>query len=272
MDPKQLIATLTTRGTDIALQILGAILLWFVGRYLIGVLLRIVNNRLTHQKVDRTVVRYVDSSLNVVLTLLLVVSLLGAFGVQTTTFAALFAGLGIAIGTAISGLLAHFAAGFFMMILRPFKVGDFITAGGVTGEVMEIGPFVTKINTMDNILNIVGNNKIFSDTIQNFSHNPFRRVELTMQLNHDSDVSAVITKLRERIAAIPNVLPTPVPDIEVLEFTTRGPVLAVRPFTAQANYWQVYFETNATIRAIAVEDELTIPAQHVIYHQVPGVE
>jgi small conductance mechanosensitive channel len=272
MDTKQLMATLTTRGTDIILQISGALLLWFVGRYLIGLLLRIINNRLTSQKVDQTIVRYVNSSLNVVLTLLLVVSLLGAFGVQTTTFAALFAGLGLAIGTAISGLFAHFAAGFFMMILRPFKVGDFITAGGVTGEVIEIGPFVTKINTMDNILNIVGNNKIFSDTIQNFSHNPYRRVDLTMQLNHDSDVNAVIAKLRERVASVPNVLATPAPDIEVLEFTTRGPVLAVRPFTAQPNYWQVYFETNAAIRSIAVEGELTIPAQHVIYHQMAGLE
>jgi len=112
------------------------------------------------------------------LNIILVVAIRGYFGVETTSFAAILAAAGIAIGMAWSGLLANFAAGAFMVVLRPFKVGDFVTVGGITGTVKEVGLFVTALNTPDNVLTIIGNNKVFSDTIQNFSANPYRRVDL----------------------------------------------------------------------------------------------
>ena len=115
------------------------------------------------------------------LDIILVVAILGFFGVQTTTFAAVLAAAGIAIGMAWSGLLANFAAGVFLVIFRPFKTGDFVSAGGVTGTIHEIGLFVTTIDAPDNVRNIVGNNKIFGDNIQNYSTNPYRRVELVAQ-------------------------------------------------------------------------------------------
>jgi small-conductance mechanosensitive channel len=111
--------------------------------------------------------------MSVVLNIALVVALLGFFGVETTTFAALIAAGGVAVGVAWGGLLANFAAGAFLVFLRPFKVGDFVNAGGVTGTVDAIGLFTTTINTPDNVCTIVGNNKIFADTIQNFSANPY---------------------------------------------------------------------------------------------------
>src|SRR5205814_8653486 len=134
--------------------------------------------------VDATVLRYVGSAVSATLNIVLVVAILGYFGVETTTFAALLAAAGVAIGMAWSGLLANFAAGSFLIVLRPFKVGDFITAGGGTGTVKEIGLFTTTLNTPDNVLTIVGNNKIFSDNIQNFSANSYRRVDLKAQLDH----------------------------------------------------------------------------------------
>ncbi|MDT4865040.1 Mechanosensitive ion channel [compost metagenome] len=124
-----------------------------------------------------------------------------------------------------SGLLANLAAGGFIIVLRPFKVGDIITAGGVTGMVKEIGLFATAINTPDNVLTLVGNNKIFGDNIQNYSHNPFRRVELKAQLSGAADYQAAVTLLKQRIAAIPNVLEEPAVDVEILEFNLLGPVL-----------------------------------------------
>ncbi len=148
---------------------------------------------------------------------------------QTTTFAALIAAMGLAIGMAWAGLLANFAAGAFLLVLRPFKVGDLITAAGITGTVHEPGLFVTTFDTPDNDRTFVGNNKVFSDSIQNFTANPYRRVESTAQISGAADPRPAIARLKERLAAIPNVANDPAPDVTILTFTPFGPVLAVRP-------------------------------------------
>src|SRR5579883_500707 len=160
---------LTAIVTAAGLKIIGAIVLWIVGRWLARLAVQLLTRTMSNGGVDATLVNYVRSSLTATLNVILVVAILGFFGVETTTFAALFAAVGVAIGMAWSGLLANFAAGVFLILLRPFRVGDFITAGGVTGTVKEIGLFVTVIDSLDHVQNIVGNNKIFSDNIQNFS-------------------------------------------------------------------------------------------------------
>ena len=129
--------------------------------------------------VDPTLTKYLGSIVAVMLNIALVLGILGYFGIETTSFAALLAGAGVAIGAAWSGMLGNFAAGAFMLVLRPFKVGDFVAVGGVTGTVKELGLFGTTIVTPDNVLTMVGNGKIFADTIQNFSALPARRVERT---------------------------------------------------------------------------------------------
>src|SRR5208283_5956244 len=174
----------------------------------------------------------------------------------------LIAAGGVAIGLAWSGLLANFAAGVFLVILQPFKVGDFVTAGGIMGTVHEIGLFVTYIDTLDNVRHIVGNGKIFADVIQNYSHNPYRRVDLTAQLAHGVDVHVAMAALKKALAGIPNVLTNPAPDVEILTFTLAGPVLAVRPYCNNAHYWQVYFDTNRVIRDTGASAGLPAPEQH----------
>ncbi|WP_296229399.1 mechanosensitive ion channel family protein [Ralstonia sp. UBA689] len=246
-------------AADVGMKILAAIVFWVVGRWLIHVAVRMVQGSLERQKVDPTVLRYVGSVITVTLNVLLVIGILGYFGIQTTTFAALIAAAGVAIGMAWSGLLSNFAAGAFLIVLRPFKVGDFVTAGGVTGTVKEIGLFATALNTPDNVVTMVGNNKIFSDTIQNYTVNPFRRVELKAQLAGNADHRAAIALLKERIATIPNVLADPAVDVEILEFNLVGPVLAVRPYTHNDNYWQVYFDTNRTIKEALAEAGFPAP-------------
>jgi small conductance mechanosensitive channel len=152
----------------------------------------------------------------------------------------------------------------FPIVLRPFKAGDFITAGGITGTVKEVGLFVTTINTLDNVLTIVGNNKIFADNIQNFSANPYRRVDLVAQLNHVVDHKTAIRLLKERIAKIPNVAANPAPDVEILEFNLAGPVLAVRPHCHTDYYWQVYFDTNRAIRESFGDAQFPVPERHFV--------
>jgi small conductance mechanosensitive channel len=128
-----------TYATDVGLKILAAIIFWIVGRWLIGLVGRLLQQVLERQKVDPTLMRYIGNFLNVTLNIVLVVAILGYFGVETTTFAALIAGAGVAIGVAWSGMLANLAAGVFMVVLRPFKVGDFVSAAGLVGTVREIG-------------------------------------------------------------------------------------------------------------------------------------
>lgn len=235
---------LVTAATDIGLKVLAAIAFWVIGRWLIGVALSIIRKGLEQQKLDPTILRYIGSVVTVTLNILLVVGILGYFGIQTTSFAALIATAGVAIGAAWAGLLSNFAAGVFVIVLRPFKVGDFVTAGGVTGTVKEIGLFSSTINTPDNIATMVGNTKILGDTIQNFSNTPYRRVDLKCQLAGGTDQNAAMTLLREKIAAIPNVLKDPSVEVNILEFNLVGPVLAVRPYCNNNHYWQVYFDSN----------------------------
>lgn len=242
-----------------AFQVAAAIVFWLAGTWLISLAVRVLSAALERQNVDPTILRYISSFVAVVLKVALVVAILGYFGVETTTFAALVAGVGIAIGAAWGGLLANFAAGAFLVVLRPFQVGDFVTAGGVTGTVKEMGLFGTAINTPDNVLTIVGNNKIFGDSIQNFSANPHRRVDLKAQLAQSADHAAAIGLLRDRLAKIPNVVAVPAPDVEILDVMPSGPVLAVRPYCNNDHYWQVYFDTNRTIRETFGEAGFPVP-------------
>ncbi len=261
--------TVTTMLTTVGLKVLGAIAIWIVGRWLISLALRLIGSALTKQKVDPTLIRYIHSAVAALLNIVLIVAILGFFGVETTSFAALLAAAGVAIGMAWSGLLSNFAGGAFLVILQPFKVGDFITAAGVTGTVEAIGLFGTTLNTPDNVKTIVGNGKIFGDTIQNFSANPYRRVELTAQLAHGVDPQAAIALLKPALAQVPNVMAEPAPDVEILTFNLSGAVLAVRPYCNNAHYWQVYFDTNRLIRDTFAHAGFPVPEQH---YAVRGTE
>ena len=254
--------TVTTMLTAVGLKILGAVAIWTVGRWLIGLSLRLIGSALTKQKIDPTLIRYIHSAVTTLLNVLLVVAILGFFGVETTSFAALIAAAGVAIGMAWSGLLSNFAGGVFLVILRPFKVGDFVTAAGMTGTVEEIGLFATILKTPDNVKTMVGNGKVFGDTIQNFSANPYRRVELTAQVAHGVDPAAAIALLKPALTKLPNVIAEPAPDVEILTFNPMGAVLAVRPYCNNQHYWQVYFDANRLIRDTFTRAGFAVPEQH----------
>jgi small conductance mechanosensitive channel len=228
-------------------KIAGGLAVWLIGNYAIHVFRTGLRRAMRIRHIDVTLARYLDASASVVLQLLVLIAVLGVLGVETTSFAALLAAAGIAIGAAWSGLLSNFAAGLFLLTFRPFRVGDTIAAAGITGEVREIGLFVTSIDTPDHVLTFVGNNKLFADNVQNFSANAYRRVDLTAQLPAVLDVERTIVRLRKALLTIPHVLPTPEPAVEILTIGAAGCTLAVRPFCHNENYWQVYFDTNRMI-------------------------
>ncbi|MCX5947725.1 MAG: mechanosensitive ion channel family protein [Cyanobacteria bacterium] len=241
-------------------KLLGGLAIWVVGGWLINFAMKLARRAMAGGgNLDPSLILYLVNILAALLKVILVVSILGFFGVQTASFAALLAGAGLAIGAAWSGMLANFAAGVFLMINRPFKVGDFVTGGGVTGVVEEIDMFVTIIRSLENVRLVVPNGKMFGDTIENFSTNPYRRVDLAAQLDITADVGKAIALLKEGIKAVPNQYPGQEAVVELLEFTERGPKLAVRPFVNNEHYWQVYFDTNRMIFQVLSKAGFPVP-------------
>ncbi len=244
---------LRTTVAALAVKVLAAIAFWFVGRWLISRVIKLVQAAMHRNDIDATLTRYLGSIVSVALNIALVLGILGYFGIQTTSIAAMLAGAGVAIGAAWSGMLGNFAAGAFMLVLRPFKVGDFVSVGGLTGTVHELGLFGTTIITPDNVLTLVGNGKVFGDTIQNFSALPFRRVERTAQLAGTVDHQDAIARFKAAVAQIPNVATKPAPEVSLLEINLLGTIIAVRPYCHTDHYWQVYFDTNEAITRVCKE-------------------
>jgi small conductance mechanosensitive channel len=225
-----------------SLKVAGAIAIYIVSRWLIGLVSSLLTRAMERQKIEPTVIRYIANAIAVALNIMLVIGILGYFGVETTSFAALIAAPGLAIGAAWGGLLSNFAAGAFILVLRPFKVGDYV-------------------------LTSVGNAAVMGGTIKNFSHNPYRRVELTAQLDHTVDPQDAIRRLKAALPAIANVVAAPAPDVEILAFNARGPVLAVRPYVNTAHYWQVFFDTNKVIRDTFGTAGYPVPESHLRVRQ-----
>lgn len=248
-------------------KILGAVALWIVGGWVIGFVSSVLSRAMASHKVEPTLIRYTESTTRVMLRIVLVIAILSVFGVETTSFAALLAAAGIAIGAAWGGLLANFAAGVFLVLLHPFKVGDFISAGGVTGTVREIGLFATTLDQADNVRTTVGNGRIFGDNIVNYAANSYRRVDLTAQLAHGVDPLAAMKLLAARVAQVPHVVAAPAPEVEILEFNAAGTKLVVRPYCSNEHYWQVYFDTNRAILQAAGEAGWPVPAPQQVVRQ-----
>lgn len=230
MDTTTIETFLKTTAVDLLIKILAATAFWIIGRWLISWVTRLVRTSMDRNRMDQTLNKYLSAIITASLNLLLVLGILGYFGVQTTSFAALIAGAGVAIGAAWSGMLGNFAAGAFMLVLRPFKIGDLVGIGGITGTVHEIGLFGTTIVTPDHVMTIVGNTKVFGETILNYSTLPVRRVDRVAQLASGVNPEDAMTLLRAEIARIPNVATSPAPEINLLDLNLMGCVIAVRPY------------------------------------------
>ncbi len=253
MDMTSIQNFLSTTVSELAVKILAAIAFWIVGRWMIGKVIGLMQAGMNRNNVDPTLTKYLGSIVAIALNIALVLGILGYFGIQTTSFAAMLAGAGVAIGAAWSGMLGNFAAGAFMLVLRPFKVGDFVQIGGITGTVHELGLFGTTIITPDNVFTLVGNGKVFGDTVSNYSALPARRVERTAQLAGSVDPLDAIARFKAAVAKIPNVVASPAPEVNLLDINLVGPVISVRPYCHTDHYWQVYFDTNEAIVRTAKE-------------------
>jgi small conductance mechanosensitive channel len=248
-------ATLMPAG----LKLLAAIAIWVIGGWLIRAVIAAMTRAMQAQGVDPTLKRYAQSFLRVALKFALFLGILGFLGVETTSFAALMAAAGVAIGAAWSGLLANFAAGVFLVVLRPFKVGDSILVNTVTGTVREIGLFGTTLDTADGARVLIGNNRVFMDNIVNYSVNPTRRVDLLCQLGHGVDAQQAMDALRARVGALPMVRSEPPMLVEIAGYGPTGLTIAVRPHCANADYWPLFYAGNKAIAELVQQQGWPAP-------------
>lgn len=251
---------LVTKGVDFLVQVLAAIALYIVGRWVIRGVRGVVRRALDHRHLDPTLAKYIDQTLGVLLTILLVIAALGVVGVQTNTLAGLLAAAGVAIGVAWSGLLSNIAAGLFMVALRPFKKGDTVQIGGIVGDVELIGFFGTSLLAPDGTKVMVGNAKALADNIHNLSDVPHRRIDARAQLPWGCDVSAFHENVRKRLAQEPKVMALPAPIVETFDNNAAGPVAVIRPFCAPADYPEVFFLTNRIVAEEIAKAGLVAPS------------
>lgn len=241
--------TLLPQLTEIATKLGGAILLWIIGRFVIKLALKAISASLVKSKVDATLAKWISAIAGLMSNFLLAIAVLSVFGVETTSFAALLAAAGLAIGAAWAGLLSNFAAGVFLILFKPFKVGDLATVAGVTGRISEIGVFATTVITADNVATIIGNGAISTAIISNFSKNEYRILEVTAQLKSGDNAMAILDDIRIDLASMPDVLQEPSPKLAVLEINEHGPKIIIRTSCEIDRLPSARYDINAAILA-----------------------
>nr|CRY94543.1 hypothetical protein [uncultured prokaryote] len=234
-------------GVEAGKSILIALIIYIVGKALISLINRMFHGMMERRKVDPTIQTFLGSLVNILLLVLLVVSIVGALGVNTTSFAALLASAGVAVGMALSGNLQNLAGGIVILLFRPFKVGDFIEAQGMSGVVGEIQIFHTILTTGDNKKLYLPNGALSGGSIINYSKEPLRRVDFTFGVEYGEDIDRVRKALLDIFAADARILPTPEPFIKLGSLADSSVNMTVRVWVKSEDYWDVFFHTNETV-------------------------
>jgi len=246
-------------GMEYGMKIIGALAVLIIGMWLAKMIKKGVVRLMQKRNVDPTLVSFATSLLYMMLKVFVVIAALEKLNVKTTSFVAILGAAGLAVGLALQGSLSNFAAGVLMIIFKPFKVGDFVEAGGTTGAVQEISIFTTIINTPDNKKTIVPNSKVMGDSITNFNANGTRRVDLVAGIGYGDDIDKAKAVLEGILAADDRILKDPAPTVAVVEMADSSVNLVVRPWTTGVNYWGVYFDTNESIKKRFDAEGITIP-------------
>jgi len=252
------------------LKVIAAILILIIGRFAAKGIRVLIRRALQKGKVDDILVSFVSSLCYVGIMAFIIIAALGQLGIQTASFVAVLAAAGLAVGLALQGSLSNFAAGVLMLIFKPFKVGDFIEGGGVAGVVEEIGIFTTELKSPDNKKIIVPNAKMTSDNIVNYTAKDMRRIDIVAGVSYSDDLDKVKKILAEIMAKDDRILKDPAPTIGVLELADSSVNLAVRPWVKTAEYWDVFFATQESIKKRFDAEGICIPfpQQDVHIHKV----
>lgn len=256
------------------LQVIGAIIILVLGRIGAGFGRKIVRRMLERAGVDVAVVKFVGSLTYFLILAFAVVAALAKFGIQTTSFVAILGAAGLAVGLALQGSLANFAAGVLILVLRPFKVGDYIMGAGESGTVKEIQLFTTVLATPDNVQVLIPNGKLFSDTIKNISAYDTRRVDLLIGIGYESNIQEAYDVMFDLMGRDERVLPEPAPQIYVTELADSSVNLTVRCWTQSSHFWNVKCDLTRAIKETFDAKGIEIPFPQRVVHMasVPEAE
>jgi small conductance mechanosensitive channel len=254
-----LLEKIQTMGVEYGTKILGALIILIVGFWVAKMIRKGVAGLMEKRGVDPTLISFVASLLHMVMKIFIIVAALEKLDIKTTSFVAILGAAGLAIGLALQGSLANFAAGVLMIIFKPFKVGDFIEAGGTMGSVVEIGIFTTILNSPDNKKIIIPNAGVTGGNITNFNANGTRRVDLVAGIGYSDDIDKAKVVIDGILAADDRILKDPAPTVAVVEMADSSVNLVVRPWCSGADYWGVYFDTTESIKKKFDEAGISIP-------------
>lgn len=249
---------------DYGLKILGAILIWIIGSWVIKRLLKITRKGMEKASYDASLQKFLLNLLTWILKIVLIIVVLGTVGVETTSFAAILAAAGLAIGLALQGSLGNFAGGVLIMIFKPFKIGDLIEAQGEIGVVKEIEIFTTKLTGLSNKEIIIPNGSLSNGNIVNYTTEGTRRVDLVFGVGYDSDIKKTKEVLLNILTSHPKVLKDPAPTVNVLELADSSINFAVRPWCETADYWTLYFEITEQTKEALDAAGIEIPYPHQV--------
>lgn len=258
--------TLQTLAIDYSINLVFAVLIYIIGKWIAKGLKRLLMRTMERAQVDKLLVTFVSNLVYAALLTLIIIAALGQLGIQTASFIAVLGAAGLAVGFALQGSLSNFAAGVLVIIFRPFKVGDFIEAGGTAGVVESIDIFTTNIRTGDNKAIIVPNGKIMGDTIVNYSAKDTRRIDLVVGISYDADIKQAKTILNDIVMADERILKDPAVTIGVLELADSSVNLVLRPWVNSADYWAVYFDVQEAIKYRFDEAGIGIPYPQTDVH------
>jgi small conductance mechanosensitive channel len=256
---EEIIALLQTTGVDFGINLVTALLIFFVGRWIVGILVRGLKALMQKQEIDKTLETFVSNLVRMVLLVFVIIAAIGALGVQTTSLIAVLGAAGLAVGLALQGSLSNFAAGVLIVLFRPYRVGDYVEAAGIGGTVEAVQILTTSFRTPDNKQIIVPNSQVMGSVITNYSAKETRRVDMVVGVSYDDDLDKVRATVEELIAADDRILDDPACTIAVSELADSSINFVVRPWVNTADYWPVKFDLTEAIKKRFDKEGISIP-------------
>ena len=255
----QLLEMLQTKGIDFGINVVIALAIFYLGKMVISLVVRGIRKVMQRQEVDKTLETFVCNLVRMVLLVIVIIAAIGQLGIQTTSFIAIFGAAGLAVGLALQGSLSNFAAGVLIVLFRPYRVGDFIEAAGISGVVEQVQILATILKTGDNKQIIVPNGQIMDSIITNYSANDKRRVDMVVGVSYDDDLDKVRSTIEELIAAEERVLEEPACTIAVSALADSSVNFVVRPWVKTADYWGVMFDLTEAIKKRFDKEGISFP-------------
>lgn len=246
-------------GMDLGIKLITALAIFYVGRLFVRIAVNALRKVMQRQDVEKTLESFICNLVRTALMVVLVIAVIGALGVETTSFIAVFGAAGLAVGLALQGSLSNFAAGVLIVLFRPYRVGDFIEAAGISGSVEQVQILTTVLKTGDNKQIIVPNSQIMDSIITNYSANDRRRIDMVIGVSYDDDLDKVRDTIRDIVSADQRVLEEPETLIAVAELADSSVNFYVRPWVNSSDYWAVKFDLTEAIKKRFDHDNISFP-------------